>query len=88
MLTVEERLKKEFGKTFYELVDEMLEEGMPTEQIAERLDVGIANLRRIARKNNLSLQSRIDKNYKPFLVEQEEFHVSDTNKLNFLSRHW
>ena len=88
MLTVEQRLKVEFGKTFYELVDEMLEDGMPTEKIAEKLDIGVANLRRIARKNNLSLQSRIQKNYRPFPTEQEEFYSDKNNVLNFLSRDW
>ena len=83
--TVEQRIIEEFSCSVAELLEKYAAEGMTSKEVAEILQCGVSNVRRIARKyairfNQPAGSSRI--------VHSKEFLDKAINATNFLSRAW
>ena len=83
-LTVEERIEQESGgQSVADILDNYARQGYTSKQVAEILDCGVSNVRRIARKYNISFnQQEKQHNYFP-----EDF-LGPLNDKNILSKRW
>ena len=83
--TVEQRILNEFDCSVSELLEKYAGEGLTSKEVAEILQCGVSNVRRIARKYNIrfnqpTIQSKV--------VHSKEFLDKAINTTNFLSRAW
>lgn len=83
--TVEQRILNEFDCSVSELLQKYASEGLTSKEVAEILECGVSNVRRIARKYNIrfnqpTIQSKV--------VHSKEFLDKGINTTNFLSRAW
>ena len=85
-LTVEERIAEQFGCPVSELLKEYATKGMTSKQVAEILQCGVSNVRRIARKYQVSFNQQIQNPTK--ILQDPEFKSENMNTTNFLSRPW
>lgn len=83
--TVEQRIISEFHCSVGELLGNYAREGMTSKQVAEILQCGVSNVRRIARKYNVRFNQPSPQ---PKIVHSEEFLCRAINSINFLSRNW
>ena len=87
-MKVEKLIEAKYGMPFDDVIEVLLDKGMNTEQIANQLDLSVANLRRIARKNKISLLTRPKAEEIEYVLYHDDFISDKINILNFLSRIW
>jgi hypothetical protein len=83
--TVEQRIIDEFNCSVSDLLAKYANDGLTSKEVAEILQCGVSNVRRIARKYNIrfnqpAMQSKV--------VHSKEFLDKAINATNFLSRTW
>ncbi|MDF2529623.1 MAG: hypothetical protein K0Q57_503 [Gammaproteobacteria bacterium] len=83
--TVEQRIIQEYHCDVAELLATYAGEGLTSKQVAEKLDCGVSNVRRIARKYNIRFNQPTPQTT---IVYSEEFLEKSMNPTNFLSRVW
>lgn len=84
-LTVEQRIVQEYGVSVSDLLAEYAGQGMTSKQVAIKLDCGVSNVRRIARKYGIRFNQPAPQEK---IVHSEEFREHNLNDVNFLSRSW
>ena len=83
-LTVEERIEQESGQPVAEILEKFARQGQTSKQVAEILNCGVSNVRRIARKYNISFNQQ-EKSVDYFTAE---FSEKKLNQYNVLSKAW
>ncbi len=84
-LTVEERIQKSFNVPVSELLASYAKQGKTSKQVAEILQCGVSNVRRIARKYNVRFNQPSPQ---PSIIHTGEFLAKKINPTNFLCRAW
>lgn len=84
-MTVEQRIIEQFGCSVSELLANFANQGLTSKQVAEKLDCGVSNVRRIARKYNIRFNQPAPQ---AKIVHSDEFKDPQLNRINFLSRVW
>lgn len=84
-LTVEQRIQQDYNISVSELLASYAKKGLTSKQVAEILDCGVSNVRRIARKYNVRFNQPSPQ---PTIIQSEEFLAEGLNATNFLSRVW
>ena len=84
-LTVEERIQKSFNVSVSELLAAYAKQGKTSKQVAEILQCGVSNVRRIARKYNVRFNQPTPQ---PSVIHSDAFLAKDLNPTNFLCRAW
>ncbi|MDF2690831.1 MAG: hypothetical protein K0S29_686 [Gammaproteobacteria bacterium] len=84
-VTVEQRIVKEYHCPVPDILSQYASEGLTSKQVAEKLDCGVSNVRRIARKYNIRFNQPSPE---PTIVYSQEFLERKINPINFLSRVW
>lgn len=84
-MTVEQRIISDFDRSVPELLASFANEGMTSKQVAEKLDCGVSNVRRIARKYNIRFNQPA---FQSKIMHSEAFKDPNFNPINFLSRSW
>ena len=83
-LTVEERIEKESGQPVAEILERFAKLGKTSKQVADELNCGVSNVRRIARKYDISFNQQ-EKSVDYFVPE---FSEQKLNQHNILSKAW
>lgn len=83
--TVEQRIINQFNSSISELLQAFADEGLTSKQVAEKLECGVSNVRRIARKYNVRFNQPV---LQPKFTHSEAFLDKAINATNFLSRVW
>lgn len=83
--TVEQRIIEEFSCSVAELLEKYASEGMTSKEVAEILQCGVSNVRRIARKYGIRFNQPAGSSK---IVHSKEFLDKAINATNFLSRAW
>ena len=83
--TVEQRIIEEFSCSVSELLTKYASEGMTSKEVAEILQCGVSNVRRIARKYGIRFNQPSGSSK---IVHSKEFLDKAINATNFLSRTW
>lgn len=83
--TVEQRIINQFNTSVAELLQAFADQGMTSKQVAEKLECGVSNVRRIARKYNVRFNQPMPQ---PKFTHSEAFLDRAINATNFLSRSW
>lgn len=83
--TVEQRIIEEFSCSVAELLTKYAAEGMTSKEVAEILQCGVSNVRRIARKYGIRFNQPAGSSK---IVHSKEFLDKAINATNFLSRAW
>ena len=84
-ITVEQRILDQYRCSVSTLLEEYASQGMTSKQVAEKLQCGVSNVRRIARKYNIRFNQPA---LQPQLSYSKEFLDKTMNATNFLSRAW
>lgn len=84
-MTVEQRIVSKYNRSVSELLQDYANEGMTSKQVADILECGVSNVRRIARKYKIRFNQPTQQSQ---LLQNEEFLRKEINPLNFLSRPW
>jgi hypothetical protein len=84
-MTVEQRIIEQFDCSVSELLANFANQGLTSKQVAEKLDCGVSNVRRIARKYNIRFNQPAPQ---AKIVHSDEFKDPQLNRINFLSRVW
>ena len=84
-MTVEQRIIEQFDCSVSELLANFANQGLTSKQVAEKLDCGVSNVRRIARKYNIRFNQPTPQ---AKIVHSDEFKDPQLNRINFLSRVW
>lgn len=84
-MTVEQRIVSKYNRSVSELLQDYANEGMTSKQVADILECGVSNVRRIARKYQIRFNQPTQQSQ---LLQNEEFLQRNINKINFLSRPW
>jgi len=84
-ITVEQRILRDFDCSVDELLASFANEGMTSKQVAEKLECGVSNVRRIARKYNIRFNQPAPQSK---IIHDEKFKDPNLNTVNFLSRPW
>ena len=84
-MTVEQKITQIYNCSVSELLQTFADEGLTSKQVAKRLDCGVSNVRRIARKYQIRFNQPTQQSQ---LLQNEEFKSAKLNPLNFLSRTW
>ena len=84
-MTVEQRIVSEYDSSVPELLASFANEGMTSKQVAEKLDCGVSNVRRIARKYNIRFNQPAPQSK---IMHSDAFKDPNFNPTNFLSRSW
>ena len=83
-LTVEERIEQESGLPVAEILERYARDGYTSKEVAEILECGVSNVRRIARKYRISFNQQ-EKQVEYF---SSEFLEKELNPHNILSKAW
>jgi len=83
--TVEQRIIEEYNCSVSELLAKYASEGLTSKQVADELQCGVSNVRRIARKYNIRFNQPAPQ---AKIVHSDEFRDPQLNRVNFLSRAW
>ncbi len=83
--TVEQRIVDQFNSSVADLLQAFADDGLTSKQVAEKLECGVSNVRRIARKYNVRFNQPI---LQPKFTHSEAFLDKAINATNFLSRVW
>ncbi|MDF2940128.1 MAG: hypothetical protein K0R66_770 [Gammaproteobacteria bacterium] len=84
-MTVEQRIVEEYHCDVADLLAGYANEGMTSKQVAKKLDCGVSNVRRIARKYNIRFNQPV---LEPTIISSAKFQEPKMNPINFLSRVW
>jgi primosomal protein N'' len=84
-ITVEQRIVSQFSSSVSDLLQSFADEGLTSKQVAEKLQCGVSNVRRIARKYNVRFNQPAPQ---PKFTHSSEFLDKAINAKNFLSRVW
>jgi len=84
-VTVEQRIVQEYHCDVAELLETYASQGMTSKQVAKKLNCGVSNVRRIARKYNIHFNQPAPQ---ATIVQTKEFLEQKMNPTNFLSRVW
>ncbi len=84
-ITVEQRVLDEYKCTVSTLLQEYAAQGMTSKQVADKLQCGVSNVRRIARKYNIRFNKPASQ---PQFSYSQEFLDKTINATNLLSRAW
>ncbi len=84
-MTVEQRIIVEFDAAVPELLASFANKGMTSKQVAEQLNCGVSNVRRIARKYNIRFNQPAPQSK---IMHSDKFNDPKFNAVNFLSRSW
>ena len=84
-ITVEQRIFDNYRCTVATLLEQYAAQGMTSKQVAEKLECGVSNVRRIARKYNISFNQPSSS---PKMSYSKEFLDRTINASNLLSRAW
>lgn len=84
-MTVEQRIVSKYNRSVSELLQDYANEGMTSKQVADILECGVSNVRRIARKYQIRFNQPTQQSQ---LLQNEEFLRKEINSLNVLSRPW
>ena len=83
--TVEQRIIQEYQKPVPDLLESYASKGMTSKQVAQILDCGVSNVRRIARKYNVRFNQPAPQTT---IIHSEAFKSESMNPTNFLCRTW
>lgn len=84
-ITVEERITEEYHCDVAALLETYANDGLTSKQVARKLDCGVSNVRRIARKYNIRFNQPAPQ---VTIRQSQEFQAPKMNPINFLSRTW
>ena len=84
-MTVEQRIIEQFDCSVSELLANFANQGLSSKQVAEKLNCGVSNVRRIARKYNIRFNQPAPQ---AKIVHSDAFKDPCLNQINFLSRVW
>lgn len=84
-MTVEQRILSEHGCSVSELLASFAAEGLSSKQVADKLDCGVSNVRRIARKYGIRFNQPTSQTK---ITHSDEFNDPQFNATNLLSRAW
>jgi len=84
-MTVEQRIVTKYDRPVPELLQHYADEGKTSKQVAEILECGVSNVRRIARKYHIRFNQPIQQSQ---LLQNQQFLESRINRVNVLSRPW
>jgi DNA invertase Pin-like site-specific DNA recombinase len=84
-ITVEQRITQEYHCDVAELLASYASQGMTSKQVAKKLNCGVSNVRRIARKYNIRFNQPAPLST---IADSKEFVEKKINPTNFLSRVW
>jgi len=85
VLTVEQKITEKYNCPVEDLLRTFAQEGLTSKKVAERLDCGVSNVRRIARKYQIRFNQPTQSSP---LLQDELFKSEALNIRNFLSRSW
>jgi hypothetical protein len=85
VLTVEQKIMGQYNCPVEDLLKAFAEEGLTSKQVANRLNCGVSNVRRIARKYQIQFNQP---SQAPVLFQDDTFKKEEINVKNFLSRAW
>ena len=85
ILTVEQKIMGQYNCPVKDLLESFAEEGLTSKQVAQRLDCGVSNVRRIARKYQIQFNQP---SQVPTIFQDDLFRSKNINVRNFLSRAW
>ena len=83
--TVEQRIIEQYNCSVAELLADYANQGLASKQVADKLDCGVSNVRRIARKYNIRFNQPAPQ---AKIVHSDAFKDPQLNRVNFLSRAW
>ena len=84
-MTVEQKIMEQYDCSVADLLQSFADEGLTSKQVASKLECGVSNVRRIARKYQIRFNQPTQQSQ---LLQNEEFKSQKLNPLNFLSRQW
>ena len=84
-MTVEQKIIEQYDCSVADLLQTFADEGLTSKQVAKKLECGVSNVRRIARKYQIRFNQPMQQSQ---LLQNEEFKSEKLNPLNFLSRQW
>lgn len=84
-MTVEQRIVSKYDRSVPELLQEYANQGKTSKQVADILECGVSNVRRIARKYHIRFNQPTQQSQ---LLQNQQFLENKINKINFLSRRW
>lgn len=84
-MTVEQRIISDHNCSVSELLANFAAEGLSSKQVADKLDCGVSNVRRIARKYGIRFNQPTSQTK---ITHSDEFNDPQFNAINFLSRTW
>lgn len=84
-MTVEQKIMEQYDCSVADLLQTFADEGLTSKQVATKLECGVSNVRRIARKYQIRFNQPMQQSQ---LLQNEEFRSEKLNPLNFLSRQW
>jgi len=84
-MTVEQRIVSKYNRSVSELLQDYASEGKTSKQVADILECGVSNVRRIARKYQIRFNQPTQQSQ---LLQNQLFLDERINKINVLSRPW
>ncbi len=84
-MTVEQRIVSKYDRSVSELLQHYANEGKTSKQVADILECGVSNVRRIARKYHIRFNQPMQQSQ---LLQNQQFLEAKINKINVLSRPW
>ncbi len=84
-MTVEQRIVSKYNRSVSELLQDYASEGKTSKQVADILECGVSNVRRIARKYQIRFNQPTQQSQ---LLQNHLFLEKNINKINVLSRPW
>ncbi len=85
VLTVEQKIMGQYNCPVEDLLKAFANEGLTSKQVALRLNCGVSNVRRIARKYQIQFNQPSQSSP---LLQDDLFKSETINVRNFLSRAW
>jgi hypothetical protein len=84
-ITVEQRIINENQRPVQDLLAQYAKDGLTSKQVAEHLNCGVSNVRRIARKYDIRFNQPAPQKT---ITHSDAFLDRLINSTNLLSRHW